>query len=150
MENIFDKAAVDELIGRIHTLTPESKGLWGKMAVAQMLAHCNITYELVYENKHPKPNAFMQFILKLFVKNKVVNDIPYKKNSPTAPYFKIKEEKDFELERNRLIDYLLKTQAHGEKYFEGKASHSFGPLSAGEWNNMFYKHLHHHLSQFGV
>ncbi|MCJ8164098.1 hypothetical protein MKJ04_04535 [Pontibacter sp. E15-1] len=29
-------------------------------------------------------------------------------------------------------------------------SHSFGRLSSQEWNNMFYKHLDHHLSQFGV
>ena len=34
--------------------------------------------------------------------------------------------------------------------FEGKESNSFGPLTKGEWNNMFYKHLDHHLSQFGV
>ena len=33
-----------------------------KMGVAQMLAHCNVTYEMVYENKHPKLNLFMSFL----------------------------------------------------------------------------------------
>jgi ribonuclease HIII len=26
---------------------------WGKMNAGQMLAHCNITYEMAYENIHP-------------------------------------------------------------------------------------------------
>ena len=35
-------------------------------------------------------------------------------------------------------------------YFNGKESHSFGILTVTEWNNSFYKHLDHHLNQFGV
>ncbi|WP_306354160.1 hypothetical protein [Flavobacterium sp. '19STA2R22 D10 B1'] len=59
-------------------------------------------------------------------------------------------DKDFELEKNRLINYIQKSQQLGENYFDGKDSHSFGKLTKTEWNNMFYKHLNHHLSQFGV
>ena len=44
----------------------------------------------------------------------------------------------------------MKTQELGEAHFEGKESHSFGPLNKTEWNNMFYKHADHHLTQFGV
>lgn len=43
------------------------------MNVAQMLAHCNVTYEMVYENIHPKTNFFMSFILKTFIKKIVTN-----------------------------------------------------------------------------
>jgi hypothetical protein len=38
----------------------------------------------------------------------------------------------------------------GEGYFNGLTSNSFGKLSTIEWNNLFYKHLDHHLRQFGV
>ncbi|MCH5717102.1 hypothetical protein [Niabella hibiscisoli] len=48
-----------------------------------------------------------------------------------------------------MIDYLIQTQELGGAHFEGKESHSFGVLSRTEWNNMFAKHLDHHLSQFG-
>ncbi len=150
MNNVFNAADTAIVINRISKLTPESKPLWGKMAVGQMLAHCNVTYELVYENIHPKPNAFMKFILKTFVKKLVVNDVPYKHNGQTAPYFIIKDDKDFNKEKNRLIYYINKTQQLGAQNFEGKESHSFGKLTQVEWNNMFYKHLNHHLSQFGV
>lgn len=151
MENIFESAVSHELILRINKLSPDSKPLWGKMSVDQMLAHVNVSYELVFEpEKHPSPNAFMRFILKLMVKKSVVNEIPYKKNMNTAPFFIIKDHKIFENEKTRLIGFIEKTLDLGESHFDGKMSHSFGKLTKKEWSNMFYKHLDHHLSQFAV
>ena len=150
LPNIFTKSVSDTLIKRVNSLTPATQPKWGKMSVAQMLAHCNVTYELVYEDIHPKPNFFMHFILKTFIKNVVTSETPYKHNSRTAPQFLIKEDKDFETEKKRLINFINKTQQLGETEFNNKTSHSFGVLNKTEWNNMFYKHLDHHLTQFGV
>lgn len=150
LPNVFTKEVADSLIARIHTLTPESKAQWGKMSVAQMLAHCNVTYEYVYEDKYAKPNAFMRFILKNMVKKTVVSEEAYKHNGNTGPDFIIKNEPEFTAQKNRLIGFIAKTQELGASHFEGKESHSFGTLTATEWNNMFYKHLNHHLGQFGV
>jgi hypothetical protein len=150
MKNVFSLTDSNEIIDRINQLTPDTKGLWGKMSVAQMLAHCNVSYEMAYEKIHPAPNAFMKFILKLLVKKTVVNETPYKKSSQTAPAFIIKDDKDFDKEKERLINYIKKTQELGASYFEGKESLSFGALNKTEWNNMFYKHLDHHLQQFGA
>ncbi len=150
MKNIFDINIANELMSRINLLTPTSSPNWGKMNVAQMLAHCNVTYEMAFENIHQKPNAFVKLMLKLFVKNKVVSQTPYGQNGQTAPQFLIKDDKDFETEKKRLIAYITKTQQLGASHFDGKESHSFGPLNQSEWNNMFYKHLDHHLHQFGV
>lgn len=150
MKNIFNQEVSAEVISRINQLTTQSKPLWGKMSVAQMLAHCNVTYEFIYESKHRKPGALKRLLLKLFIKPLVVNEKPYKKSSPTAPEFLMKSDKNFETEKKRLIDFILKTQKQGEQAFDGKSSHSFGRLSAKEWNNMMYKHLDHHLNQFGV
>jgi hypothetical protein len=72
------------------------------------------------------------------------------KNLPTAPAFRIKNGKNFVEEKARLIDFLNQTKALGTAHFEGKDSLSFGPMTALEWNNQFYKHLDHHLGQFGV
>ncbi|PZF72106.1 DUF1569 domain-containing protein [Taibaiella soli] len=149
-KSAFNQTDTNGLIQRINKLTPATQPQWGKMNVAQMLAHCNVTYELVYDNKHPKPGAFKRFLLKAFVKNAVVGDKPYKRNSPTAPVFLVSDRQDFEKEKQRLISYINKTQQLGAGHFEGKESHSFGPLSAREWDTMFYKHLDHHLTQFGV
>lgn len=150
MENIFDLKVTNSIVERINKLDAYAKPLWGKMSVDQMLAHCNVSYEMIYENKHPKPNAFKKWMLKAIVKPYVVSERPYKKNSRTAPEFLIIGTKNFTEEKNRLIDFLTKTQQLGATYFDNKPSHSFGPLTAQEWNNLFYKHIDHHLKQFGV
>jgi len=150
MKNIFDPQVTEELIARINQLHPESPALWGKMSVDQMLAHCSVAYEMAFTDKHPKPNALMRFLLKTFVKKGVVNEVPYPKNAQTAPVFIIKGNKDFEEEKGKLITYLKHTISLGKDHFEGKESLSFGPMTAKEWNNLFYKHLDHHLTQFGV
>jgi len=118
MKNVFDQNDVSHIIQRINQLQPDTERQWGKMTPAQMLAHCNVTYEMVYENIHPKPGIMTRWLLKMFVKKTVVGDTP--------------------------------TQKFGSARFEGKESHSFGKLTSKEWNNMFYKHLNHHLTQFGV
>lgn len=150
MASVFNQNDVNELLNRIDKLSPSSERKWGKMTVAQMLAHCNVTYELVYENKHPKPNAFVRFLLRLFVKNMVVNAKPYKQGGQTAPVFIVKDDKDFEAEKTRLVSYVKKTHEMGGAWFNNRDSHSFGKLTRDEWNNMFYKHLDHHLKQFGA
>jgi hypothetical protein len=150
MKNIFELSVSNEMISRIEKLTVNTAPQWGKMNVAQMLAHCSVTYEFVFDNTHKKPNAFIVFMLKLLVKGNVVNEKPYKQNGGTAPQFIIKNQRDFEVEKKRLINYISKTQQLGQAHFDGKESYSFGKLTANEWNNMFYKHLNHHLSQFGV
>ncbi len=113
IRNLFDQQVTQETIDRINKLTPETQALWGKMDVAQMMAHCNVAYEIPYTDKHPKPNALSRFMVKLFAKNTVIVDKPYKKNTPTSPIFKMTEPKNFEEEKKRLIDYLHKTQELG-------------------------------------
>lgn len=151
MKNVFDQSVTGEIIGRINKLSPTSPPLWGKMSVSQMLAHCNVTYELVYEeDKHPKPGFFMKLILMTIVKSTVTGTQPYKQSLRTAPAFLITGDKNFDTEKQRLIAHITTTQQLGESHFDGKKSHSFGVLNKDEWNTMFYKHLDHHLRQFGV
>ncbi len=151
LPNVFTKEVSDEIIGRIDQLRPETQRLWGKMDVGQMLAHLCVAYEMIYEpEKHKKPNFLMGFVLRTFVKKVVTNETAYGKNKPTAPAFRMTSEKDFASEKARLIAYIQRTQQLGEAEFDGKESMSFGVLDTSGWNNMLYKHLDHHLHQFGV
>lgn len=150
MINIFDINETNTVIQRINNLKPDASPLWGKMSVDKMLAHCNVTYEMALDGKHPKATGFKKTMLKLFVKPIVVGKKPYKRNSRTAPEFIITDDKNFELEKVRLINYILKAISLGEDYFDNRESHSFGKLTKTEWNTMFYKHLDHHLNQFGA
>jgi hypothetical protein len=148
--NIFEKDTLESIKTRIRLLTNSTSAHWGKMNVTQMLAHCNVTYEMIFTDKHPKPIFIVGLMMKLFVKGKVVGESTYARNSPTGPQFIITDIREFEKEQTRLLTYLDQVFELGSTSFEGKESNSFGVLTAREWNNMMYKHLDHHLSQFGV
>jgi hypothetical protein len=150
LPNIFQESVSTAVISRIEKLTTQTTANWGKMNVSQMLAHCNVAFEMVFTTKHKKPNTFIRFILKTFVKSKVVSEKPFGQNSRTAPEFIVVSDKDFAVEKVRLINHIKQIQELGESHFDNKESHSFGQLSKTEWNNLFYKHLDHHLIQFGV
>lgn len=147
--NVFDQAGLESLIQRFMSLTPKSQPLWGKMSVAQMLAHCCVTYEMVYTDKHPRPSALMRWVLRTFVKRRVAGPVAYPHSTPTAPAFRITDDRDFTVERERLIGYMCRVAAEGKSAFDGRESLSFGKLTADEWNVLFAKHLDHHLRQFG-
>ncbi len=151
IKNIFDLEVTTEVVKRINSLKNGQKPAWGKMTVGQMLAHCSVTYEMIYTNDHPKPTGLKKFFLKNVIKKFVVSYTPYKPNSKTGDNFLIVDERYFETEKKRLLEFIVKTQKLGERnYFDNKESHSFGELSNREWNNMFYKHIDHHLKQFEV
>jgi len=150
MKDIFDSNITQEVVERINKLTPETSAQWGKMHVAQMLAHCSVAYEMIYEDKHAPVKGLKKILVKMLIKPLVVGSKPYKKNIRTAPAFVVTDTKIFDSERGRLIAFIERTQKLGRVHFENKDSNSFGPLSANEWNSMLYKHLDHHLTQFGA
>jgi hypothetical protein len=151
MINIFSPEGAQSVIDRINALNTSQKPLWGKMSADQMLAHCNVSYQFVYEQeKFKKPNLFMRFILRNFIKKMVVGDKSYPKNGRTAPEFIIADTRNFDKEKEILTANIRRTQQLGEAHFNGLENFSFGKLSKTEWNNLFFKHLDHHLRQFGV
>ena len=110
MKNIFDLKETNSIIERIGKLDAYAKPQWGKMSVDQMLAHCNVTYEMIYDNIHKKPNPLMKFVLKMIVKPSVVGEKLYKKDLRTAPQFLIKEEKQFDVEKKICRLYFKNTK----------------------------------------
>ncbi len=151
MQNVFDAKDAQEYINRINNLTPETQRKWGKMSVDQVLAHLNVAYDLTFTpEKFPKPNFIAKFLLSKFVKPKITNEIPYKQSLPTSPAFIIADERNFEEEKAKLIGNIQRVQQLGREAFEGKENINFGKMTAQCWNNMFAKHLNHHLDQFEV
>ncbi len=150
LPSIFETKTTESILSRLNHLTNTTQPLWGKMNAAQMLAHLNVAYDIDSGKIKSETPALMKFMLKLFLKPILVNEKPYKKNSRTAPLFLISSEKDFEKEKKSLIDNILESQNNGREYYEGRESNSVGKMNANEWSNMYYKHIEHHFSQFGI
>jgi hypothetical protein len=150
LPSIFEAKTTETILERLNKLTNTTQPLWGKMNAAQMLSHLNVAYDIDSGKIKTETPALMKFMLKLFLKPILVNEKPYNKNSRTAPIFLISSEKDFEKEKKSLIDNILESQNNGVTFYEGRVSNSVGKLTANEWSNMYYKHIDHHFTQFGI
>ena len=149
MKNLFDKDSYDEIARRIKALTPGTQRQWGKMNVAQMLAHCKAAFSVPLSNKK-MPRSILGLLVGWMIKAKLHNEEPWKRNLPTAPNFKITGERDFEKEKQELIG-LINQFYHGGPGNVGKFPHPmFGTYTSEQWGKAMYKHLDHHLRQFGV
>ena len=80
----------------------------------------------------------------------LANDEPFKRNSPTMPELKIKDEPDLESQRRRLIGLIDAFSAAGPAGATEHPHSFFGRLTPEEWGVLSYKHIDHHLRQFGV
>ena len=149
MKTLFDQAAYQEISTRLEQLKPDTQRLWGKMNAAQMLAHCSNAIEFPLSTDK-LPRKFLGRILGPFIKPTLVNDKPYKPSSPTAPNFVVEGERDFSTEKIRLTSYLKDFHQRGTAGMNPNPHPFFGTFTPKEWGITQYKHLDHHLKQFGL
>lgn len=149
MKNLFNQPDVSVILGRIEKLSPEHQRLWGKMNVAQMLAHCNVSLETAMGlNKIPR--VFIGRLIAPFMKKKVLGEKPFGKNSPTDKSYIFPGDLDFEEQKIKTITSVKKFLAGGPSQCTTHPHPFFGNFTPDEWAIFQWKHLDHHLRQFGV
>jgi len=150
MKNLFEPARVNEVKERIGRLRPDSDRQWGRMNAAQAVAHCTAGFELALGERLPS-RLLMGRIIGGIVKPKVVgNDEPLRRNSPTVKGLVVNDDRNLETERERLCGMIDRFCAAGPMGCTGHPHSFFGRLTPEEWATLMYKHLDHHLRQFGV
>ena len=141
---------MEELKERVTRLTPESERQWGKMNPAQAVAHCSRAMEWAVGDTLP-PRMFVGRIMRRMLKRRVLRDEePMRRNSPTSKTLVVADERDLETERIRLCGLIDRFTAAGPGGCTKHPHSFFGPLTPAEWAALMYKHLDHHLRQFGV
>ncbi|WP_224483801.1 DUF1569 domain-containing protein [Robertkochia aurantiaca] len=149
MKSLFNNTHYQEILDRIEKLSPDTEAKWGKMSVSQMLHHCQAPLKIALEKQEVEPPGWIQKTVAKLFKSKLYNDSPWQKSLPTLPEFKVREEKDFEHEKFLLLQNI--TDFHHRKDKEEWPPHPvFGHFNKEQWGKMQYKHLDHHLTQFGV
>jgi hypothetical protein len=150
MKNLFQAAEVEEIERRIAALNPDMHSRWGTMNVAQMAAHCSAGLELASGDRRP-PRAPIGRLIGWAIKLMVLrNDDPMRRNSPTVEGLAIKDKRNLEIERKRLLGLISRFITGGSNGCTKHPHSLFGPLTPDEWAILMYKHLDHHLRQFGV
>ena len=147
MKNLFSASDTREILDRVEKITPLANRQWGKMDVAQMLAHCSACMEMANGTLKPK-RALIGKLIGGFFKAQYTNDKPFSPGSPTSAETEIKGQHDFNIEKQKLIGLI-------RQFSESKSATThphpfFGSFTADEWSRGMYKHSDHHLRQFGA
>jgi len=151
MKNLFDATVANQVKARLAQLEPQSERRWGKMTAAQMLAHCSASMQWAVGEVVPEKGALPVRLMGRLIKPMVFrNEEPFRKNSPTAPSLVVTGERDLDKERDRLAGLIDKFAAGGAAGCTKNPHSFFGKLTPEEWAILTYKHLDHHLRQFGV
>lgn len=149
MDNLFNPPTYQEIKTRIQNLKSTSTPEWGKMDVAQMLAHCRKSFKIAL-SKEKLPRTFIGIFIGPLFKKQLYNDKPWKRNLPTAPFLKVVDQRDFEVEKEGLLKSVDEFYNAGPDGIYKYAHPVFGKFTPEQWGQSMYKHLNHHLDQFGV
>jgi hypothetical protein len=149
MKSLYEPATAEHILARIDRLQPTTQRQWGKMDVAQMMAHCSNAMELAC-GKLAVKRSLIGRLIGPRVRHMLTDDKDFPRNSPTAKELKIADARDFTREQARLKDLVRQFHSAGEANCTRNPHPFFGPLTPTEWSSGMYKHLDHHLKQFGV
>jgi hypothetical protein len=148
MHNLFEPTTAAEIITRLDKIQPTSQPQWGKMNAAQMLAHCQGPFEVYFGEKGMK-RGLMGILFGKTAKKKLFTDKPWPKNLPTAKEFVVVGPRELINEKIKLVNLIRRFSLEGYNVTES-VHPFFGKMSSQEWALLTYKHLDHHLQQFGV
>lgn len=147
MKHLYDAATLDEVKARIARLRPDSQRQWGRMTVAQAVAHCAISMECAVGDLRP-PRQLMGLLFARLGRPQIRSEKPMGRNVPTTSRERVTDERDLEVERRRLNALVDRFAAAGPSGCTTHPHTFFGPLTPFEWSRWMYKHLDHHLRQF--
>lgn len=149
IKNLFDPNTYRETVERLNSLSPQSERQWGKMDAAQMLTHCTHAFKVPL-SEQPLPRMFIGRLMGWMFRAQLYNDKPWRKGLPTAPSFVVKDKRIFETEKQALMELVQRFHELGPTG-AGRFPHPmFGKLTPEQWGKAMWKHLDHHLRQFGV
>lgn len=148
-KTLFSQEAYQEISSRLDKLTEQSPRQWGKMNNAQMLAHCAEAIKMPLDHKK-QSRKLISYLIGGMIKKVVTSPEPYRQGTPTAKDFIITGQRDFQKEKQNLQALLKRFHEAGEKGMTPHPHPFFGPMTPHEWGCSQYKHLDHHLRQFGA
>ncbi|HEX6279719.1 MAG TPA: DUF1569 domain-containing protein [Pyrinomonadaceae bacterium] len=149
MKTIFDQTDHDELLERLGKLEISSQRQWGKMTPSQMMEHLSRALDMAI-GKTPSKHRLIGKMLSWMFREEFLGEKPFKPNRPTGKNFIITDDPDFEPTRIRLSALITEFHGLGEAGTDGNVHGFFGPLTGKQWGETQYKHVDHHLRQFGV
>ena len=147
MKSVFYQADRLSLSHRLDAVTSASTARWGRMDSGQMLAHLSESLRMALGELRVQPRSGLLRLLP--VRHAIIHWLPWPKGAPTAPELLVRRADDFPAERAAL-KHLLERLGALEGAREWPEHPAFGHLSSRDWGVLVYRHVDHHLHQFGA
>jgi hypothetical protein len=153
MKTIAAPGVVSGLAARLATLRPDTPRRWGTLTAGEMLCHLADSSASVLGHRPrsgpPGPRAPRPF-LKWFA---LYSTLPWPKDVKTRPSVDPRaggtRPGDFEEDRRRVLAGLAELASAPPEAFPPVHLY-FGPMSGRDWQRWAYRHVDHHLRQFGL
>jgi hypothetical protein len=147
MKSVFNGPDHRSLQDRVQRLKPDRKPQWGTMSAAQMVAHLCDSLRMASGELEVAPKKLPLRYSPL--KELVLYILPIPKGAPTAPELISRKPRDWTEEVADLRDQLNGIVQRGGEALSPEHP-AFGSLSTRQWGVLIYRHMDHHLRQFGV
>ncbi len=142
-----------DLVSRLERLAPGSAGRWGSLTAAEMLCHLGDSFESVLGVRvppGPTPSGRARPVFKWLI---LYAPVPWPKGVKTRPgvdpHLDGTRPGDFQRDRARVITCIDRLAAAPAASL-ARIHFMVGPMSRKDWHRWAYKHVDHHLRQFGL
>ncbi len=146
-KTIYEPRARAALLARIDRLEAAAPARWGRFNAPRMVSHLISSIRIALGDEaavfrsSPLSNPVMR-ALAIYV-------MPWPRGVPTAPEMLAREPESWRLDVAALKALIERAAANGAG--GPWARHpAFGNLSGRAWGALIHRHVHHHLTQFGV
>ena len=147
MTTIFDRELRGQLVRRIAAVQGTETARWGKMNAVQMISHIEASARMAMGEVTAKPKRTP---LKWGpIRHLVICTLPFPKGAPTAPELLLPATRPLEELKADLGRHIETLAARGRDG-EWPEHPAFGRATGTEWGVLLYRHMDHHLRQFGA
>jgi len=150
MSSLFNTSDNKAIVGRINRLSADTKAEWGKMSVDQILTHAQRPMKVALGELKLKRTLVGMLFGNMAKKKLARGDEPFSKNLPTDKNFVVTDRHEIDAEKKNLIALVQRFAQVGPGGITKDPHPFFGKLTTEEWDTLTWKHLDHHLRQFGV
>ena len=150
MKTLLDRQVNDSIVIRIQKLNPSIEPHWGKMNVARMLAHLHLSFQVNLGEIVLKRDLLLSTILRPVAKNILLGEKPFRKNLPTDKKLLPTEPVDFFDEQRKVIEIIKRYVSIGPGIITKNPHNILGKITPEQSAFISYKHVDHHLRQFGI
>lgn len=153
MSDLFRPDALAGLHRRLAALEPDTPARWGRMSAHQAVCHLADSFAAVLGERPVARLDLPWYMRSAFARFVALSlPVPWPRGVPTAP--EVDQDRggttpgDFAADVERLRSLMARFHASGGR---GLTPHPvFGELRPGPWGRWGWRHVDHHLRQFGM